>query len=64
MKKRSDKKIIRYVRYSKEKDPENFYREMLLLFYPWYQEDKIKRESETYEEAFSEVAEAVMEKKT
>ena len=36
---------------------------MLLLFYPWYQEDKINIESETYEEAFSEIAQAVMEKR-
>lgn len=63
LKKRTEKKIIRYVRYSKEKDPENFYREMLLLFYPWNQENKVKREFQTYGEAFTEVAQIVMGKR-
>jgi hypothetical protein len=34
-KKRRRAKIIRYVRYSLSKDPDNFYREQLLLFHPW-----------------------------
>ena len=33
-------KVIRYVRYNKKKDPENYYREKLMLFMPWRNEAK------------------------
>ena len=33
-------KVIRYVRYNKKKDPENYYREKLMLFMPWRKEPK------------------------
>jgi hypothetical protein len=41
-KKRKRPKIIRYVRYSLAKDPDNYYRELLLLFHPWNSEDKLQ----------------------
>ena len=60
MKKRSKQKIIRYVRYCKEKDRENFYREQLLLFNPWFDEDRILGRSKTYEEAYLEVEDDIL----
>lgn len=40
LRKRKTQKIIRYVRFNKDQDPENFYREQLMLFYPWRFETK------------------------
>ena len=37
---RKTAKIIRYRRYQKEKEPANFYREKLMLYVPWRDEDK------------------------
>ena len=39
-KKRKVPRIIRYVRYNKKNDPENYYRERLMLFTPWRNEEK------------------------
>ena len=36
--KRSVPRIIRYVNYNRDKDPENYFRERLMLFYPWKNE--------------------------
>ena len=33
-------KVIRYVRYNQTKDRENYYREQLMLFMPWRNEQK------------------------
>ena len=33
-------RVIRYVRYNLKKDPENHYREQLMLFMPWRNEQK------------------------
>lgn len=50
LKKRKKHKVIRYVRYNKDQDPENFYREQLMLFYPWKKEmEDLLGESESYE---------------
>ncbi len=40
IKRRKNYKVIRYVRYSKKSDPENHYRENMLLFSPWRNEHK------------------------
>ena len=37
-KKRKVPRIIRYVKYNKKKDPENYFREQLMLFVPWRNE--------------------------
>jgi hypothetical protein len=37
---RLTRKIIRFRHYGKELDPENYYREQLMLFYPWRDERK------------------------
>ena len=39
-KKRKVPRIIRYVKYNKKKDPENYFREQLMLFVPWRKEQK------------------------
>ena len=39
-KKRKVSRIIRYLRYNKKNDPENYYRERLMLFTPWPNEWK------------------------
>ena len=33
-------KVIRYVRYNQTKDPENYYREQIMFFMPWRNEQK------------------------
>ena len=39
-KKRKVARIIRYVRYNKKNDSENYYRERLMLFIPWRNEER------------------------
>ncbi|XP_065214928.1 uncharacterized protein LOC135841724 [Planococcus citri] len=39
-KKKTKRSIIRYVNFNQEVDPPNFYREQLMLFYPWRNEKK------------------------
>ena len=39
-KKRKVPRVIRYVKYNKKKDPENYFREQLMLFAPWRNEQK------------------------
>ena len=47
---RKNPRIIRYVRYDVKKDPENYYRERLMLFMPWRNEAKdLLGSYETYE---------------
>ena len=51
--KRKHPKVIRYVRFNKENDPENYYRERLLLFLPWRNElEDLKGPHSTYEDAY------------
>ena len=59
--KRKKAKIIRYVRYHKDKDPENHYREQLMLYTPWRKEliDLIK-DCQTYQERFERVKDEVI----
>ncbi|VDI06331.1 Hypothetical predicted protein [Mytilus galloprovincialis] len=49
-------KVIRYVRFNKKTDPENFYRERLMLFYPWRNElMDLKNGFETYQQMYQTV---------
>ena len=59
--KRKKAKIIRHVRYHKDKDPENYYREQLILYTPWQKEsiDLIK-DCQTYQERFEQVKNEVI----
>ena len=51
--KREKKKVIRFVNYRKNLDPENFYREKLLLYTPWQCEEKdLFHGKNTYYEAY------------
>ena len=63
MKRRKNRKVIRYVRYSKEKDPENFYRENLMLFYPYVQEENIIGNCMTYEDRYRLVKDEIEKKR-
>lgn len=59
--KRTKPKIIRSVRFHKSKDPENHYREQLMLYSPWRNENiDLLRNCETYQERFSQVKELVI----
>ena len=52
--KRLKQKVIRYVKYDKKSDPENFYREQLMLFLPWRNElIDLLNGHETYEEHYN-----------
>ena len=54
--KRKKPKIIRSVRYNKEKDPENYYREQLMLYIPWRNEHKdIISSCKTFQERYGQV---------
>ena len=58
---RKTAKIIRYRRYQKEKEPANFYREKLMLYVPWRDEDNdlINIDHQT---KFDSLASTIMEK--
>ena len=50
---RSKPKIIRYVKYNKNVDPENYFREQLMLYHPWRNEDTdLLNGNDSYEESF------------
>lgn len=54
IKKTQDSENHRYVRYNKEQDPENFFREQLMLFYPWRDESKdLIGDFQTFEEHYN-----------
>jgi len=54
--KRKRAKIIRSVRFNKEKDPENYYREQLMLYTSWRNEQKdLLKECQTYQERYQQV---------
>ena len=59
--KRKKPKIIRSVRYHKDKDPENHCREQLMLYVPWRKEttDLIK-DCQTYQQRFEQVNDDVL----
>lgn len=60
LRKRKTNKIIRYVRFNKDQDPENFYREQLMLFYPWRNETKdLQGNYGTYEEHYKRKVEII-----
>ena len=53
-------KILRYVKYNLKIDPENYFREQLLLFYPWRNEEKdLLNGHETYEMSFKAVSQQI-----
>lgn len=59
--KRTKPKIIRSVRFHKSKDPENHYREQLMLYAPWRKENTdLLGHCETYQERFNQVKEQLL----
>jgi hypothetical protein len=48
--KRMKSKVIRYRRYKKSTEPKEYYREQLLLFYPWYNETTEIEEVDHFEQ--------------
>ena len=62
--KRQKPKIIRSVRYNKKKDPENYYREQIMLYCPWRNEEKdILNNCQTYQERYNQVETIVCKNK-
>ena len=58
--KRKRPKIIRSVRYHKNKDPENYYQEQLMLYMPWRKESTdLINGCHTYQERFEQVKDQV-----
>jgi hypothetical protein len=56
IKQRKSFRVIRYVRFNKKTNAENFYRERLLLFYPWRDEGKdLKGNHETYKAMYKSI---------
>ena len=63
-KKRKVPRIIRYVKYNKKKDPENYFREQLMLFVPWRNEQKdLLGSFDTYEAHYNSVQTSLIPKK-
>ncbi|CAC5389819.1 unnamed protein product [Mytilus coruscus] len=60
---RKTPKVIRYIKYNYKTDSENFYRERLMLFYPWRNElSDLQCGHETYEKRYFTVS-RLLEKK-
>ena len=59
--KRKKTKIIRSIRFHKSKDPENYYREQLMLYYPWPNENTdLLRGCKTYQGRFNQIKEQLL----
>ena len=57
---RTKPKIIRYVKYSQKVDPENYFREQLMLFFPWRNEEvDLLNGHKTYEDHFKAVSQKI-----
>ena len=60
MNKRKQKAVIRFYRYNKETEPSNWYRAKLMLYYPWYDEQRdLLGSYSTYEEHYRHVHDVV-----
>ena len=63
-KKRKVQRIIRYVRYNRKRDPENYFREQLMLFVPWRNEQKdLIGSFGTYEARYDSVQTSLVSKR-
>ena len=57
-------RIIRYVRYNRKRDPENYFREQLMLFVPWRNEQKdLIGSFGTYEARYNSVQTSLVSKR-
>ena len=63
-KKRKVPRVIRYVRYNRKRDPENYFREQLMLFVPWRNEQKdLIGSFGTYEARYNSVQTSLVSKR-
>ena len=57
-------RVIRYVRYNRKRDPENYFREQLMLFVPWRNEQKdLTGSFGTYEARYNSVQTSLVSKR-
>ncbi|KAJ8025727.1 ATP-dependent DNA helicase PIF1 [Holothuria leucospilota] len=61
-KKRTKAKVVRYVRFNKQNDLENYCREQLMLFHPWRNEFDLKGAFETFQEQYKLLETSLKEK--
>ena len=62
MYKRRREAVIRFTRFNKDKEPSNYYRAKLVLYYPWRNEDiDLLGNYETYEEHYNHVQDVVID---
>ena len=60
MNKRKQKAVIRFYRYNKEAEPSNWYKAKLMLYYPWYDEQRdLLGSYSTHEEHYRHVHDVV-----
>ena len=60
--KRRREAVIRFTRFNKDKEPNNYYRAKLMLYHPWRNEDiDILGNNETYEEHYNHVQDVVID---
>ena len=60
--KRQKSKIIRSVRFNKNKDPENYSREQLMLYTPWRNENKdLIQNCESYQERYEQLKNTIVQ---
>ncbi|CAF1473985.1 unnamed protein product [Adineta steineri] len=64
IKKRTKKKIIRYRYFKLHQDPENYYREQLMLFLPWSNEEEEDLLSINHEETFELHKDLIQQKRS
>ena len=61
---RTKPKILRYVNYNQKVDSENYYREQIMLFCPWRNEEKdLLKNYKTYQDYFETIRESIQLKK-
>ena len=65
MHKRSHEAVIRFHRHNKDKEPSNYYRAKLMLYYPWHNEElDLIGNCATYEEHYNIVRDVVIANET
>ncbi|CAB4033344.1 Hypothetical predicted protein [Paramuricea clavata] len=63
--KRSVSKVIRSVRYNKNKSPESYYREQLMLYMPWRNEDEnLICACQTFEEKYEQLKDIILKNRS
>ena len=61
---RTKPKILRYVNYNQKVDSENYYREQIMLFYPWRaEEEDLLKNYKTYQDHFKTIRDRIQLKK-